>query len=79
MRRKPKATNNWVVVLCHQTIEPSTYGPFSSEEEAAEAAAHLQERWDLNAPQFDTAGFVAFVNVMRSMGQPWEDARRADP
>ena len=73
MRRNSKKTNNWVVVLCHQTIEPSTYGPFSTEEEAAQAAAHLQKRWDDNAPPTEDHAFVAYVNIIRIMGQPWEN------
>jgi hypothetical protein len=74
--RTPEKSGNWVVVMHHPSLDPSVYGPFESEEEAARAARHLQERWGTVTPEWDETGFSARVTVIRTMGQPydnWED------
>lgn len=71
--KRSKMGGTWVVVMYHPTLEPSTYGVFDNEEEAIEAAEHLQARWDDNAPPTQETTFLAFVNIVRSMGQPWDN------
>jgi hypothetical protein len=58
--------------MSHPSLDPSAYGPFRNEEEAARAARHLQERWGTAAPAWDETGFSARVTVLRTMGHPYE-------
>ena len=59
--------------MSHPSLDPSAYGPFSNELDAARAARHLQERWGTAAPSWDEVGFSARVTVLRTMGQPYEN------
>ena len=70
--RKPEKSGNWVVVMSHPSLDPAVYGPFESDEEAARASRHLEERWGTAAPKWGEVGFSTRVTVVRIMGQPYD-------